>query len=324
MDVSNKLFGFYRAKVVNNKDPEKFGRVVVWVPQIMPDVEETRGLWALPANNPVGGRNLSNKANEEHYYMGSSFIPKIGSWVFVFFESGTPDNPYYFGSCDLENTQVLPENRVGTNYEDKWTLFKSHKGRAIVISDDESEDGDQRVEITGKKRQLKEKPTGDEKSVYQIDGNQTSILLDERPDKEKILIRTHKGDFIHIDIDEQNLHIKFENDINIDLIVQNVSEKNQASISVTIKNEDLSIAKKVLDELDQKHVEIDPDIAKISIVGAGMQTHPGVAARMFELLAERQINIEMISTSPIRISCVIREVNAREAVKVLHHGFDID
>ncbi|MES0342257.1 MAG: ACT domain-containing protein, partial [Candidatus Humimicrobiaceae bacterium] len=91
-----------------------------------------------------------------------------------------------------------------------------------------------------------------------------------------------------------------------------------------IKNEDLSIAKKVLDELDQKHVEIDPDISKISIVGAGMQTHPGVAARMFELLAEKQINIEMISTSPIRISCVIRKANAREAVKILHQGFDID
>ncbi|NHZ87004.1 MAG: ACT domain-containing protein [Planctomycetia bacterium] len=115
-----------------------------------------------------------------------------------------------------------------------------------------------------------------------------------------------------------------ENDINIDLIVQNVSEKNQASISVTIKNEDLSVVKRVLDELDQKHVEIDTDISKISIVGAGMQTHPGVAARMFELLAEKQINIEMISTSPIRISCVIRKTNAREAVKVLHQGFDID
>ncbi|TET48209.1 MAG: ACT domain-containing protein, partial [Actinomycetota bacterium] len=52
--------------------------------------------------------------------------------------------------------------------------------------------------------------------------------------------------------------------------------------------------------------------------------HPGVAARMFGLLAEKQINIEMISTSPIRISCVIRKGRAREAVKVLHQGFDID
>ena len=115
-----------------------------------------------------------------------------------------------------------------------------------------------------------------------------------------------------------------DNDINIDLIVQNVSEKGLAAISLTIKNEDLPIAKKVLDELEQKHVEIDDDIAKISIVGAGMQSHPGVAARMFKILAEEGINIEMISTSPIRISCVIRKAKAREAVKTLHNGFDIE
>jgi aspartate kinase len=115
-----------------------------------------------------------------------------------------------------------------------------------------------------------------------------------------------------------------DNDINIDLIVQNVSEKGLAAISLTIKNEDLPIAKKVLDELEQKHVEIDDDIAKIAIVGAGMQSHPGVAARMFKILAEDGINIEMISTSPIRISCVIRKAKAREAVKTLHNGFDIE
>jgi aspartate kinase len=115
-----------------------------------------------------------------------------------------------------------------------------------------------------------------------------------------------------------------DNDINIDLIVQNVSEKGLAAISITIKNEDLPIARKVLDELEQKHIEIDDDIAKISIVGAGMQSHPGVAARMFKILADDGINIEMISTSPIRISCVIRRAKAKEAVKSLHNGFDIE
>lgn len=156
--------------------------------------------------------------------------------------------------------------------------------------------------------------------------------LDKRLEKPLITGVTYDTNQVKISIFEledkpgvaASLFRKFaENDINIDLIVQNVSEKNQASISVTIKNEDLSIAKKVLDGLEQKHVEIDPDISKISIVGAGMQTHTGVAARMFELLAGKQINIEMISTSPIRISCVIRKANAREAVKVLHQGFDI-
>jgi len=157
--------------------------------------------------------------------------------------------------------------------------------------------------------------------------------LDKRLEKPLITGVTHDTNQVKISIFKledkpgiaASLFRKFaENNINIDLIVQNVSEKNQAAISVTIKNEDLSIAKKVLDELDQKHVKIDPDISKVSIVGAGMQTHPGVAARMFELLAEKQINIEMISTSPIRISCVIRKADAREAVKILHQGFDID
>jgi len=157
--------------------------------------------------------------------------------------------------------------------------------------------------------------------------------LDKRLEKPLITGVTYNTDQVKISVFKledkpgvaASLFRKFaENNINIDLIVQNVSEKNQAAISVTIKNEDLPIAKRVLDELGQKHVEIDPDISKISIVGSGMQTHPGVAARMFELLAEKQINIEMISTSPIRISCVIRKANAREAVKVLHQGFDID
>jgi len=156
--------------------------------------------------------------------------------------------------------------------------------------------------------------------------------LDKRLEKPLITGVTYDTNQVKISVFEledkpgvaASLFRKFaDNNINIDLIVQNVSEENKAAISITIKNEDLSITKKVLDELDQKHVEIDPDISKVSIVGAGMQTHPGVAARMFELLAEKQINIEMISTSPIRISCVIRQANAREAVKVLHHGFDI-
>jgi aspartate kinase len=120
------------------------------------------------------------------------------------------------------------------------------------------------------------------------------------------------------------LFTKFaEHNINIDLIVQNVSEKGLAAISLTIKNEDLLPAKKVLEELQQKHVEIDDDISKISIVGAGMQSHPGVAARMFNILAADGINIEMISTSPIRISCVIRKSMAKDAVRSLHNGFDI-
>ena len=211
--MKKPLFGTYRSKVVDNKDPEKFGRVMLWIPDIMPDVPDNQGLWARPANNPVGGRNIEE--NSEHHYMGSSYIPKIGSWMFCFFEGGNVNRPYYFGSLDLENTPVLPENQVGTNYEDKWTIFKSHEGRCIVVSDDDPKTGDPRVEITGKKQLLSDPPTGNIGSVYKIEGNQTTILLDERKGKEKILIKTHKGDYLHIDIDEQQLQAYFKNDIRI-------------------------------------------------------------------------------------------------------------
>jgi hypothetical protein len=205
------IFGNYRAKVVDNKDKQKFGRVLVWIPDIMPTVSQSTGIWARPANNPVGGRNMEN--DDEHHFMGTSYIPKIGAWVFVFFEGGNINRPYYFGALDLENTPVLPENQLGSNYEDKWTIFKSHEGRVIVISDDED---DERIEIGGKKRQLTDPPTGDTASVYTIDDNMTTILFDERHGKEKILIRSYKGDFIHFDIDERKIQIEIEDDVEIE------------------------------------------------------------------------------------------------------------
>ena len=210
MEPTERVLGFYRAKVVENKDSEYFGRVKVWIPALMIDIDESKGLWARPANSPVGGRNT--KEGEESYYYGTCYIPKVGSYVWVFFEGGNINRPYYFASLELENFKVLPENQVGTNYQDKWTIFKSHEGRCIVVSDDPD---DCRVEITGKKRQLSNPPSGDTNSVYQIDGNQTTILLDERSGKEKILIRTHKGDFINIDTEERKLEISFMGDINI-------------------------------------------------------------------------------------------------------------
>ena len=112
-------------------------------------------------------------------------------------------------------------------------------------------------------------------------------------------------------------------DIDVDLIVQNVSEENLAAISFTVRNEDLSLAKEVLNKLENIRVEVDTDIAKVAIVGAGMQTHPGVAAKMFKILADKDINIEMISTSPIRISCVVKNSRIKEAVKALHSGFGL-
>ena len=207
MDSSNRLLGFYRAKVVNNRDETHQGRVIVWIPAIMPDVDDKSGLWARPANNPVGGRNMEE--SEDHHYMGTCYIPRNGSWLFVFFEAGNIDNPYYFGGLDIGNTKTLPECQ-DAEYWHKWVVFKSPEGRCVVISDDPN---DARVEITGKKRQISDPPTGDIPSVYNIDGNQTTILLDEVADREKLLIKTYLGDFIHIDIDQRKLQCSFESDI---------------------------------------------------------------------------------------------------------------
>jgi aspartate kinase len=116
--------------------------------------------------------------------------------------------------------------------------------------------------------------------------------------------------------------------INIDMIVQNVGEKGIAAISFTIKKEDLQTCEKVVKELKEKigikNFEIDTDIAKLSIVGAGMKSHPGVAATMFSCLGDNGINIEMISTSPIIISCVIKKDRIIEAVRLLHEVFNLD
>jgi len=210
--METPLFGNYRAKVVDNRDPKKCGRVKLWIPDIMPQVEESKGLWAWPANNPTGGRNMENES--DGHYMGSSMIPKKGGWTFCFFEAGNVNRPYYFGALDIEHPigepSVLPENQLGEEYEHKWTVFKSHDGRTIVVSDDPE---DCRLELTGKKRLIKQPPHGDLESVYKVDDNQTVILLDEREGKEKLLIRTYKGDFLHIDIDEQKLQAYFKNDI---------------------------------------------------------------------------------------------------------------
>ncbi len=212
--VTDPLYGNYRAKVIDNKDKEFFGRVMVYIPDLMQllQSEDQNGLWARSANNPIGGRNTLEGTDENHF-MGSCYIPRIGAWLWIFFENGNINRPYYFGGLDIEHAKVLPENQVGSNYEDKWTIFKSHEGRTVIISDD---DDDQRVEITGKKRKMLETneiPSGDQASVYQIDDNMTTILFDERAGKEKILIRTYKGDFLHIDIDERKLQAEFESDI---------------------------------------------------------------------------------------------------------------
>ncbi|HEX6596780.1 MAG TPA: aspartate kinase [Acidimicrobiales bacterium] len=116
--------------------------------------------------------------------------------------------------------------------------------------------------------------------------------------------------------------------VNVDMIVQNISVGGATDISFTMPMADLPTGLKVTEdiagEMGASGVTHDADIARISLIGAGMKTHPGVAAKMFETLAESGVNIEMISTSSIRISCVVRADMVEEGVRALHSAFDLD
>src|SRR5256886_8183008 len=118
-------------------------------------------------------------------------------------------------------------------------------------------------------------------------------------------------------------------DVNVDMIIQNepVSPNHRAELSFTVPKNDLSAARRTREplarELELEDVVTDEEIGSVSLVGAGMRTHPGVAAKVFETLGERGINIEIITTSPIKISCVIRAEQVPEAVKALHTAFGL-
>jgi aspartate kinase len=115
--------------------------------------------------------------------------------------------------------------------------------------------------------------------------------------------------------------------INVDMIVQNVSHEGATDLSFTAPLGDIPRLESVMDAVVKKigasRFSIDPDISKVSLVGAGMKSHPGVAADLFDALAVDGINIEMISTSPIRISCVIRKADAEHAVRSIHARFGL-
>ena len=116
--------------------------------------------------------------------------------------------------------------------------------------------------------------------------------------------------------------------VNVDMIVQNepVAPGAKAEISFTVPRGDLRAAHATLEPYVGPVLESvldDPEMGKVSIVGAGMKSHPGVAAKVFETLGVKGINIEMISTSPIKISCVIRGDRVTEAVRSLHEAFDL-
>ena len=121
----------------------------------------------------------------------------------------------------------------------------------------------------------------------------------------------------------------FDNNIVVDMIVQNISADNKKTdVTFTIKRDDLKKTKSLMEvlksELGYDSILADDQVSKVSIVGAGMITHPGVAYKMFNALSSKNINIQVISTSEIKISVLVDEKNTKEAVQVIHQVFELD
>jgi aspartate kinase len=146
-----------------------------------------------------------------------------------------------------------------------------------------------------------------------LDTDEAKVTIDDVPDRPGVAARIFKA-------------IAAEG-INVDMIVQNVSHEAKTDLSFTAPRADLQRLREALDaltaEVGAARFTVDDEIAKVSLVGAGMRSHPGVAADMFDALATEGINIEMISTSPIRVSCVIRRADADRAVQVVHTRFGL-
>lgn len=147
-----------------------------------------------------------------------------------------------------------------------------------------------------------------------VQKDEAKVTICDVPDKPGLAAKIFK------EIAKQN--------INVDMIVQNVSRTGTTDVSFTVPHTDLKktikVAKSVAKKIGAGGVNVDDDIAKVSIVGIGMKSHSGVASKMFEILAENKINIEMISTSEIKISCVIKKKFGETAVRALHSAFGLN
>jgi aspartate kinase len=147
-----------------------------------------------------------------------------------------------------------------------------------------------------------------------LDDEEAKVTLDEVPDRPGIAASIFKA------VAAEGIHV--------DMIVQNVSHDGRTDLSFTIPRADLrrldAVLSSIVADVGALNYETDDGIAKLSLVGAGIKSNPGVAADMFDALATEGINIEMISTSSIRISCVIRADDAERAVRAVHRRFGLD
>ncbi len=168
--------------------------------------------------------------------------------------------------------------------------------------------------------------------------NKPGTILKEVVKVEKMLIRgvTRDNDTARISITEipdvpgiafKIFSILASKNINVDIILQSLGRNNTQDISFTVansqKDEAMEALKEVAELFNAKSIECDDYVSKVSIVGAGIKSHPGVAAKMFEALADADINIKMISTSEIKVSVLIDRGDSDKAVKVIHEAFDI-
>jgi aspartate kinase len=146
-----------------------------------------------------------------------------------------------------------------------------------------------------------------------IETDEAKVTLDDVPDRPGVAATVFRA--------------VADEGINVDMIVQNISHDAKTDLSFTVSTSDLprlkGVVERLVEEIGALRFESDDGIAKLSLVGAGMKSHPGVAADMFDALADEGINIEMISTSSIRISCVIREADAERAVRAVHTRFGL-
>jgi len=193
----------------------------------------------------------------------------------------------------LQSRSVEFAARYGVPVEVK-SCFKEGKGTLVTKEDADME----RVAVSG--------VTGDR--------NQAKITIIGVPDRPGIAAR------IFGPVAAAN--------IVVDMIIQNVSQASLTDISFTVPRADLGkavdLVQRVAKEIDAKSVAVTESIAKVSLVGVGMRSHSGVAARMFDVLARDGVNIMMISTSEIKISCVIHEMSLEPALRALHAAFGLD
>lgn len=197
------------------------------------------------------------------------------------------------GAKVLQSRSVEFAARFGVPVEVK-SSFKEGQGTLVTREDTEME----RVEVSG--------VTGDR--------NQAKITIIGVPDRPGVAA----GVFGSV----------AEANINVDMIIQNVGQGALTDISFTVPRADLAkavpLVQRVAKEIEAKSVAVTEAIAKVSLVGVGMRSHSGVAAKMFQVLSREGVNIMMISTSEIKISCVIEEKYLELALRALHEAFGLD